>query len=182
MSYSLSSSASSRTICWPTIYSTFINQLTVPVTAPKQPFSRSLITLHVLSMKAKSLSSFCSICLQPVIPLTTPFFCHVSEVGMQLSWQSIGPARRRRRFDFPVRQGIFSPRVNFQCRLSYGVRTQQCAMACIYTCVHVKDPVVHVRVRLIMETLKKKETRKKQHISQVGQPNCHIWLSPGKAT
>ena len=46
-------------------------------------------------------------------------------------------------------KGIFSPTVNFQCRLSCGVRTPPCAMW-----VHVKDHVVHVRVRLIMETLK----------------------------
>ena len=41
----------------------------------------------------------------------------------------------------------FSPRVNFQCRLSYGVRTPPGAIACVYICVHVKDPVVHVGVR-----------------------------------
>ena len=39
----------------------------------------------------------------------------------------------------------FSPRVNFQCRLSYGVRTPPCAIACIYICAQVKDPVVHVK-------------------------------------
>ena len=48
----------------------------------------------------------------------------------------------------------FSPRVNFQCRLSYGVRTTRCAIACINICVRVKDPAVHVRVRWIMKTLK----------------------------
>ena len=52
-----------------------------------------------------------------------------------------------------VRRGIFLP-VNFQCRLSYGVRTPPCATACINICAHVKDPVVRVRVRWIMETLK----------------------------
>ena len=39
----------------------------------------------------------------------------------------------------------FSPRVTFQCRLSYGVRTPPCAIACIYICAQVKDPVVHVK-------------------------------------
>ena len=29
-----------------------------------------------------------------------------------------------------------------------------CSVACIDICAHVKDPVVHVRVRWIMETLK----------------------------
>ena len=48
----------------------------------------------------------------------------------------------------------FSPRVNFQCRFFYGVRTPPCASACINICGHVKDPVVHVRVRLMKETLK----------------------------
>ena len=43
----------------------------------------------------------------------------------------------------------FSPRVNFQCRLSYV-----CPYTHVYICAHVKDPVVHVRVRWIMETLK----------------------------
>ena len=43
----------------------------------------------------------------------------------------------------------FSPRVNFQCRLSDGAGTPPCAVTCIYICVPVKDPVVHVRVRWI---------------------------------
>ena len=33
----------------------------------------------------------------------------------------------------------FSPRVNFQCRLCYGVRTALCAIACINICAHVKN-------------------------------------------
>ena len=49
---------------------------------------------------------------------------------------------------------FLSPRVSFHCRLSYGVRTHPCVIACIYTCAHIKDPVVHVRVRWIMEPLK----------------------------
>ena len=48
----------------------------------------------------------------------------------------------------------FSPTVNFQCRLSCGVRAPPCAIACINICAHVKDLVVHVRVRWITETLK----------------------------
>ena len=55
---------------------------------------------------------------------------------------------------FPGAARDFSPRVNFQSRLSYGVRTPSCAIACINICVHVKDPVVHVRVRWMKETLK----------------------------
>ena len=33
-----------------------------------------------------------------------------------------------------------SPRVSFQCRLSYGVRTAPCAIACINIYAHVKNP------------------------------------------
>ena len=55
---------------------------------------------------------------------------------------------------FPGAARDFSPRVNFQCRLSDGVPTPPRAIACIYICAHVKDPVVHVRVRWTMETLK----------------------------
>ena len=51
-------------------------------------------------------------------------------------------------------KGFFFPRGNFQCRLSHDVCTPMCATACINICAHVKDPVVHVRVRWIMETLK----------------------------
>ena len=50
---------------------------------------------------------------------------------------------------FPGAARDFSPKVNFQCRCSYGVRTSPCAIACINICVHVKYPVVHVRVRWI---------------------------------
>ena len=55
---------------------------------------------------------------------------------------------------FPSAARDFSPRVNFQCRLSRGVRTPSCTIACMYIRAHVKDPAVHVRVRRIMETLK----------------------------
>ena len=51
---------------------------------------------------------------------------------------------------FPDAARDFLPRVNFQCRISFGVRTPTCAIACINICGHVKDPVVHVRVRWIM--------------------------------
>ena len=54
---------------------------------------------------------------------------------------------------FPGAAKDFSPRVHFQYRLSCGVHTSVCATACISICAHVKDPVVHVRVRSIMEAL-----------------------------
>ena len=43
---------------------------------------------------------------------------------------------------FPNATRDFCPIVNFRCRLSYGVHTPLCAIACIYICVPVKDPVV----------------------------------------
>ena len=50
-------------------------------------------------------------------------------------------------------KGFFS-----QCRLSMQTLTcvyiPLCAIACINTCAHIKDPEVPVRVRWIMETLK----------------------------
>ena len=54
---------------------------------------------------------------------------------------------------FPGAAKDFSPRVNFQCRLSYDVCMPLCAIAWINICAHIKDPVVHVRVWWIMETL-----------------------------
>ena len=46
---------------------------------------------------------------------------------------------------FPGAARDFSPRVNFRCRLSYGVSVHTpCSIACINICAHVKDPVVHV--------------------------------------
>ena len=50
-------------------------------------------------------------------------------------------------------KGFFS-RVNFQRRLAYSIHTSWCAIACIKICVHVKDPVVHVRVWWIVEAVK----------------------------
>ena len=61
--------------------------------------------------------------------------------------QTITPLTQVR---FPGAARDFLPRVNFQCRISFGVRTPTCAIACINICAHVKDPVVHVRVRWIM--------------------------------
>ena len=55
---------------------------------------------------------------------------------------------------FPGAVRDLSSRVNFQCRLSYGVYIPWCGIACFYICAHIKDPVVHVRVRWIMETPK----------------------------
>ena len=52
----------------------------------------------------------------------------------------------------PYEARDFLLRVNFQCRLSFGVRTPPCSIACSNICAHDKDPVVHVRVRRFMAT------------------------------
>ena len=74
---------------------------------------------------------------------------------------------------FPRAARDFSPGDNFQCRLSYGVRTTPCAIACIYICAQVKDPVVYVKVRWIMETLK----HPAYTVGCVARL-CRSWLSP----
>ena len=53
---------------------------------------------------------------------------------------------------FPSAERDFLPRVNFQCRLSFGVCTSLCAIACINICAHDRDPAVNVRVWWIMAT------------------------------
>ena len=78
-----------------------------------------------------------------------------------------------------VRQGIFLPESKFQCGLSFGVPKPRSEIACIYICAHVKDPVVHVGVRWIMETLKHPaciwdwvERLSQLAFSGEGNPNC----------
>ena len=83
----------------------------------------------------------------------------------------LGTARRRRRLDSPMRQEIFLPETTFS--FGYGVRTPP---VCIYICAHVKDPVVHVRIRWIMETLKHPACT----VGWVAQLCCS-WLTLGKA-
>ena len=74
----------------------------------------------------------------------------------QLTERRTGTPLTQVRFPGPSRD--FSPRVNFQCRLFwYGVSTPPCAVACINICAHVNEPVVHVRVRWIMEARKHRE-------------------------
>ena len=76
---------------------------------------------------------------------------------------------------FPGAARNLSPRVNFQRRLSYGVRTPPCAMACINIYAHVEDPVVHVRVRWTMETLQHSACT----VAWVARLCCR-WLFRGK--
>ena len=53
---------------------------------------------------------------------------------------------------FPGAARDFFLRVNFPCRLSYGILTPLCAVVCLN--IRVRDPVVRVRVWWIMEILK----------------------------
>ena len=90
---------------------------------------------------------------------------------------SIGPSRRCRRFHSPVRQEIFLPESTFSEDFLTYVRTPPCAIACINICAHVKDSVVHVRIRWIMEA-------QKHQACTVGwiARLCRSWLSSGTAT
>ena len=77
-------------------------------------------------------------------PLITTYN-YTQRVGMWRSWlerRTVTPLTQVR---FPGAARDFLPRVNFQCRLSYGVRTPPCAIACINICAHDKHPVVHVK-------------------------------------
>ena len=96
---------------------------------------------------------------------------------MQFSWleHQTGTLPTQVRFLSAARD--FSPRVNFWCRLFHSVRKTPCATACIYICAHVKDPVVHVKVRWTMETLKRPACT----VDWVARL-CSCWISPGKAT
>ena len=73
-------------------------------------------------------------------------------------------------------KGFFSPS-QLSVLTLHGVRTPPCAITCIYICAHVKDPVVHVRVGWIMETLK----HPAYSVGWVARL-CRSWLSPGKAS
>ena len=89
-----------------------------------------------------------------------------------------------RRTGTPLRQVQFSGaardfdlRVNFQCRLSCVCPyTPVGNRACINICAHVKDPVVSVRVRWIMETLKH-PARTEGWVARF----CRSWLFPWEA-
>ena len=75
-------------------------------------------------------------------------------------------------------KGLFFPQSQLSVQTFFcGVCTPLCAITCINTCMHVKDPVVHVRVRWIIEILKHQPCA-------IGWVTwlCCSWLSPGKAT
>ena len=71
--------------------------------------------------------------------------------------------------------GDFSPKVNFQCRLSYMCPyTPVCNRMHLHVCA-VKDPFVHVGVRWIIGTLKHIACTE-GWVARV----CRSWLSPGR--
>ena len=103
--------------------------------------------------------------------------CTVSGCG----GSSVGRASDRHAadtgFDYPAQQEIFLPGSSFRADSLTCVRTPPCAIACINVCAHVEDPLVHVRVRWIMETLKHSAFT----LGRVARL-CRSWLSQGKAT
>ena len=86
-----------------------------------------------------------------ILMITTHCLGGCGDVAQLVEHQTGMPLTQVR---FPDAARVFSARVNFQCRLSYGVHTPLCAVTCINTCAHLKDPGVHVRVWWIIETLK----------------------------
>ena len=74
-------------------------------------------------------------------------------------------------------KGFFPPESTFSADSLTVPVHPPCAIACINICAHFKDPVVHVRVRWIMEMLKHPACT----IGWVARLS-HNWLSPGKAT
>ena len=70
-------------------------------------------------------------------------------------------------------KGFFSPS-QLSVLTLHGVRTPPCAIACIYICAHVKDLVVYVRVRWIMETLKHPACTVEHSMGEIpmGQYSC----------
>ena len=97
---------------------------------------------------------------------------NVGEDVVQLAKRQTGTSLTQ--IQFPDAAKDFSCRVNFQCKLSHGVHTQSCAIACADICVHVEDSVVPVRVQWIMET--------PEHPACTVVRLCYSWLSPGTAT
>ena len=84
-----------------------------------------------------------------------------------------------RQVQFPGAARDFSPKVNFQCRLSYSVHTPLGATARTIICAHIKDPEIHARLRVwsIMEKLKHPACT----VGWVVQLCCS-WLSLREAT
>ena len=72
-------------------------------------------------------------------------------------------------------KGFFS-QSTFSADSLYDVRAPPCVTACIKIYAHVKDPVVHVRVRWIMEALKRPACT----VGWVARL-CRCWLSHEKA-
>ena len=83
---------------------------------------------------------------------------------------TVTPLRQVR---FPDAARIFLPESTFSADSLTCVRAHPCSIACINICGHVKDALVHVRVRWTMETLK-------DPACTAGWTArlCRSWLSP----
>ena len=106
------------------------------------------------------------------------FLCHC-ELIIDLACSSVGRASDRHAVDASsiprCGKGFFSEsQLSVQTLLRCC--TLPCAIACINICAHIKDPLVHVRIRWIMEALKHPACT----VGWVARLCCS-WLSPGKA-
>ena len=83
--------------------------------------------------------------------------------------------RLSHRFDSPEWREIFLPESTFSADSLRCVCTPLCAISGTGICAHFKEPVVHISVRWIMETLKHPVCT----VSWVVRPCCR-WLSLGE--
>ena len=92
----------------------------------------------------KSTRKYLLVLVQPVIITATPIQQQRYTTGGRDSSVIERPTEEQGAILMPVRVPAaardFSPRVNFQCRLSYGVRKVLCAIACINILHTVKIP------------------------------------------
>ena len=93
-------------------------------------------------------------------------------MGMLLSWLEHRTITPLTQVQFPDAARDFLLRVNLQCRLSFGVHTLPCAIACINICAQDKDPAVHVRVRWIMATQTYPARTKSDENNQLDDCGC----------
>ena len=120
---------------------------------PPETLFQSFLREAVVSSSAMNRDVHClTLFIQHFLHRRPPLLRYVGGDVAQVTERRTGTPLRQVRF--PGAAKVFSPRVDYQCRHFYRVRTPPYAIACINICMHVKDPVVHFRVRWIMETLK----------------------------
>ena len=119
----------------------------------------------------------CAACLCHTSLLTT---CCSAAVGVGRGYSStVGRLSDRHvarfGFDSPVRQGIFLSESTFGADSLIRIRTPLRAIACINIGAHVRDHIVRVRIRWVLEALKHPACT----VGWVARL-CRSWLSPGK--